>query len=559
MLATLVVWVIVATTAWVYGNLCLAPRGDFPNASSFSPEDAGLKIYFGLLLISSAMMGAALVATLSWWFGLLLMAPGILLGVRHLSSAKFRNGVASPGPRLWKLAVGALVVLALFVSSREVNFYDTGLYHQQAVKWLSRYGLVPGLALLHVRLGWTSSWFAGAAALNHGVLAGREAPIVGGIPFALMIVTSLGILSNMRAARSIGTLRSLTWLVFCALLTVATITWNEESSLSADPMIWLLPLIVSFIESDGAQSQPDRAGRGLLAAALASTIRLTSLPLLAYTGVLWAWSFLRSPASQKRLLAYAGTASALLLLVAAANKRTSGCPLFPSPLACATDESSVGPAVAFLTSADIRSFAAQGNRHLGLLVSLALVASLVGFRLRRKDAFLTHALATSWSGILFLLVTAPNPRFSLGSFCLPVAACAAALINWLDSQRPTVINSAYKAIPVFVVGLGIVAVLSSIHGANSLSSLVLPAKLAGSEGDPIHIVNRRINVRTKLDLLEQQAGDVIVLRPQSSDQCWDAPLPCTPQTTVESLRLRDPRKGLSAGFRSDVAGKSQLE
>ena len=38
-----------------------------------------------------------------------------------------------------------------------VQWYDTGLYHLQAVQWSTHYPAVPGLANLHYRLGYNNS------------------------------------------------------------------------------------------------------------------------------------------------------------------------------------------------------------------------------------------------------------------------------------------------------------------------------------------------------------------------------------------------------------------
>lgn len=49
---------------------------------------------------------------------------------------------------------------------------DTDSYHIQAVKWIQEYGSVPGIANLHLRFGFNSSWFVSIALFNfpiHGL------------------------------------------------------------------------------------------------------------------------------------------------------------------------------------------------------------------------------------------------------------------------------------------------------------------------------------------------------------------------------------------------------
>jgi hypothetical protein len=83
--------------------------------------------------------------------------------------------------------------------------------------------------------------------------------------------------------------------------------------------------------------------------------------------------------------------------------------------------------------------------------------------------------------------------------------------------------------------------------AGKIEALLYPPRLAAMSGDPIHVVNRVIDVRGVLELHSEQHGEITVWVPTSSDQCWDAPLPCTPELTQEFISPR--RAGsLDQGF-----------
>jgi hypothetical protein len=56
--------------------------------------------------------------------------------------------------------------------------HDTGLYHAQIIRWYSSLGAVPGMALLHHRLGFHSGVFALAAIFDAGRLIGRSGSAV---------------------------------------------------------------------------------------------------------------------------------------------------------------------------------------------------------------------------------------------------------------------------------------------------------------------------------------------------------------------------------------------
>jgi hypothetical protein len=69
--------------------------------------------------------------------------------------------------------------------------YDTDLYHANAVRWMNDYGTPPGLATLHSRLGFNSSWLTFAALLDNGPLDGRTAWMMPALPL-LGIMLYLG-------------------------------------------------------------------------------------------------------------------------------------------------------------------------------------------------------------------------------------------------------------------------------------------------------------------------------------------------------------------------------
>ena len=49
-------------------------------------------------------------------------------------------------------------VVILYATSSSVKNPDTGIYHAQAIRWIESYPAIPGLANIHQRLGYNSSW-----------------------------------------------------------------------------------------------------------------------------------------------------------------------------------------------------------------------------------------------------------------------------------------------------------------------------------------------------------------------------------------------------------------
>ena len=76
------------------------------------------------------------------------------------------------------MGFGLILLAQGFVSCFAATGYDTDLYHQQIVRWLREYGIVPGLGNLHSRLAQTSGWLALAAFMEWGPFTARTAFIL---------------------------------------------------------------------------------------------------------------------------------------------------------------------------------------------------------------------------------------------------------------------------------------------------------------------------------------------------------------------------------------------
>jgi hypothetical protein len=525
-ITTLAVWMVALPAAAGYGRLIV------PRSERDTVESETARAYAGLLVLSAILLVIAFFANLTAWWGVIAVIPGIALSLRGRSLKSLPFSLC---------AIYSCV--ALFVSLREVNFYDTALYHQQAVKWLAEHGLVRGLALVYFRFGWTSSWFALAAPLNHGVLAGRAAAVVGGLPFALVVVSTLRILRRLVSEPTIR-MSSAAWAILGGLLATVAIVWSMDASLSPDLMIWLEPLIIVTLLADPAVPEADRVGRAALVAALVCLVKLTSAPALAYCGVLLAWRFARHAEDRRKLAAYAAPAILATAVLLAANIVSSGCPLFPSPLGCTSTAWSVGSNTAATIQAAIREFA-RTSRH-NQILPLTLVAALASAvcLMHSRTSFVRHCLSISWIGIAFTLTVAPVPRYSLGYFFLPVAAAGAIVLDRLAlrlkglreellpimhrvlQRRAAFAVTAAAAVPLFV------------HTPAKIDALLYPRRMASVSGDPIHVVNRAVDKNGTLLLAQESHGGLTVWAPASSDQCWDAPLPCTPTLTRDAVSPR---------------------
>lgn len=97
--------------------------------------------------------------------------------------AHFQSGAETRAGHQKVRVLGAWVVLFLlyaYGTSRGYIHYDSDLYHAQSIRWIETYGVVPGLANLHTRLGYNSASFALSALYSFAFLGGQSYHVCAG-------------------------------------------------------------------------------------------------------------------------------------------------------------------------------------------------------------------------------------------------------------------------------------------------------------------------------------------------------------------------------------------
>lgn len=528
----------------------------------------------------AAWLGLGAAAALSLAAGMFVpVTPWIFLAPALASAATLarrRKVVAAfrPSPLQAGCCMALMLSFACASAVAEVDAYDTALYHQQAVSWLSHFGVVKGLAWLHFRLGWSSSWFALGATLNHGILAGRVSPILGGFVMALSALHWL--LTLDRVARRDA--RPADWYLLFTypILLAAAWSWHYDASLGPDLPAWILcsltvwiVLVLRPVDAEfGALSLP------FLLASLACSFKLSMLPLLPLTLPL-PLVLARKPGAPARWVRTAVLAACLLpvLVAVAANVKTSGCPLYPSPLGRVDTRWAVPASFARLVTQQTTDFArwrgvedrskrggaawllswVERKDKAGLL-GLASIGAVILIRrwIAGRSRFLLWVLGTGLAGLAFLFWGAPNPRFGLSFFLLfPATALALAVGRrqfGVLPLRPLFLSLVVVSICAAVVlGAGL-----RTHQGQPLEALgprwLLPQPMPNRAGLSVHVFNRASDDWTELRAASMVNGDLRVLIPVDSDQCWDLPLPCTPELIDRHFHLRDRAAGLCGGF-----------
>jgi len=548
--------------------------------------------WLGVLILGAALLGLSVIVPLSPFVGVGVIA---VLAVVAFLFRSVRQDFATAFRLLTKPVAFALAVLAAAVAlnaTRFVEAYDTGLYHYPLTRWLATFGTVRGLALIHFRFGFSSSWFALDAPFDAGAFQGRMAALLGGLASFLCLAhlaVAIWRIAQRRAARA-------DWFLAggYTFILVVCFAWSFEVSLSPDVPVWILTLLVGWLMLLARPDEAERsAGSGLsatvvlIAAVCAMTLKPSAAAIVAIAGLFFLFS---SRQTWPVRLLQGAAASVIVVPMLAANIASSGCPLYPSPAGCLAVPWGVGKAGARDIAAGIAEWGRWREAETAVGVpagnwmaswftqpdKLALVAfctiCLVGFLVARgwrAGRGVLFALALAVFGTAFLMMNAPNPRFGVGYFALfPALLFAAvgpkiqnAIGSWL-SKLSGVNRLAYGLVAIAVVVAAHAQIrehrlMRSVNGANNAQMaedaslahrVLLPPALATAPGDLAITKNRKLSRVGPLELVSDTTNGIDYREPKDRDQCWGAALPCVPAQLDSDVSLRVPSEGIRSGF-----------
>jgi hypothetical protein len=394
-----------------------------------------LAIWLGILTLANALLAVSLLLPLSPWVGAGVAIAFLILTLR---SHNLIYSLSRLTP-VWILGAAASAIATAAYVGGMVNYYDTGLYHFQVIRWLSRYGTVPGLALLHDRFGFVSAWFALVAPFNFGIFEARISTLANGFIF-LLAIWHLAIAFVRLWGQRDGIEDR--FVIVAYLLALPLVSSKRiPISTATDLPIILATIVISWaIIVISAQKNEFRANSWLdikivplLLATEAVAIKLSALPLL-LVGVFF---YLEKNWTISRLLFGSAIAFLLLLPMLGFSFITSGCILYPSSFACLNLPWGVGKenadAIAQVISDWGRWYGSQpenltdndwfgywfsfrtSKQVIVLIVASILAAVALAIRSERDRLFgLNYILVAGIFGIALMMYSSPDLRFGLG-------------------------------------------------------------------------------------------------------------------------------------------------
>jgi len=580
MLSTLLVWGYIAPLTAVYGLIAVYFLARILRLPDSEPPPLALVCLAGLMTLSALLSALSLVISISVLAHLivLILAGAFLVAQRVAvrgTLAAWLESIRSTHPGALVLTLLAIV----FVLGRAAQFPehgDVGLYHAQAVRWLEEYGTVAGLGNLHSRLAFNSSWHLPTAFFSMSFLGPQPFRALNGFLFLLAAIMFI-----QCGARLLRGSQLTSDLVGACLFVPALFFYRDHLSHSANDMpvallVWIVVLLFLQRAEERLEHKLDiQSALVVLIGVFAVMIKLAALPILA----LPAWILVRAwlTGQRERLLLVAGCALVLLIPWLARGVWLSGHLVYPlSSLPAPPVDWQMPPQQAEAESREIQAWARLPRRPTNEVLALSLSewtpvwwrgladvprAMLVAIGLaslaylaaaavfHRRAARLLHdnpgpiiGALVGYLGVAFWFFTAPDVRFGLGFIViLLLLLWAPPLYRLLDllGQSP-----AHPRLAPAIIGLGLIVYQLALMPQSLTRSVVtrrlwLPPDYPSVQTNTVEVQNLRVRV------------------PTSGNQCWNAPLPCTPQVNaLLEARGRNPWDGFRSSRQGDAPAAS---
>ena len=473
-------------------------------------------------------------------------------------------------------AIGIYFLVVLSLAFRAIGpceHFDTGLYGATAVRWIVTYPVVPGLANLHGRLGFNSSVFLCVAALGQGLWRNAGHHLFHGLLVSGFWATIAG--GTVRVFRA-RTTSATDW--FHAILVIPCTYWTTHARVVGTmtdlpaTIVCLVAtgiLVKEFEDARSAENGTTEVTPNIAIAMILLALAITfKLSISVFAGLLWVTGlvlhlqFARPSKLRFKLISFAITISIILILGwASRGIILSGYPFYPQSFGGIDVNWKASILSCKWMIAWIRSWArtpmadladTQGYHWIGgwirrsilgreefqIPVGLTLIGG-IGFLISerpKKGHRWLFLLIPAVVSLIFWFIQAPAPRFAEAALWTTAAILSIAAISGIMSanKNPWLPRTFCLAIVL------IAAWCTAPH--RLLSYVYLPLLRSG---EPLTMPKARV-VPTKT------TSGLVVFWRRNGQQCWDAPLPCTPYYD-KTLRLRQ-EGDMRRGFDSDAPG-----
>lgn len=523
-------------------------------------------VLMGLGLTLPALELYHLFRPVDWIVSATLALAGLIgLAIR---SAHLRQFLKNRVGRHKQLVV-ALSALSLLIGVRSAGaceHFDTGLYGIQAVRWLTAYRAVPGLADFYERLGFNNSFFLLVACFKATIFGSLAYRLWQGV--FLIVILSL-LLRSMKAVLYAERNWASDW--FLVLLSIPIIFYvcrgdlvGTNTDLPAD-FTCILGAFFFLRDIEAAADPEHRRENTLFAACIAFSLAVVfKLSTIVFAGPCCLVCFVKllrlqrtSGFSRKGVWVCFALVGSMLLGWISLGYIQSGYPFFPAAALSLPVDWRVPRSSVQLQAAVTKSFARIRNVSRSKTAGWAWLHPWFAEVRHDRVEFLIPTLIIVF-GILFLIFARKESEKSLRNLWPLLLPCFASIVFWFLSAPALRFAQGEIWVLTGTIGSVVLTVLSKKTRAarNMVLTLVIlalaglavgPTTLWSQFYDPLFGAHSyALFPQAPTITMDTQSGLKIIV-PASGQQCWDAPLPCTPYFSP-NIQLRQ-APSLKSGFR----------
>ncbi len=510
MLVTFLIWAYSFAIFYFYGRgMLILFKRVFHLQDEISAIPFPVTVTLGIAVITTLASLLSLLMPLGGFAAAIILIGGFVIAIWTRPFHDFR--LPSYHFLIWILFI--LMGLALLENATHApNNPDTALYHAQAIRWIETYRLVPGLANLHDRLGFNSSWLVLNAAFSFSFLGIQSFHLASSF---ITLAVTIYFLEGPRNLLQEGFSKS--GLIKTLFIAFPFYFYNSEmSSPSADLPAFLLILVVVALWVEKHEKSADKFNLESVVlssfSVFALTVKLSALPIALAAAWIVARGFFRK--DYGRAFALGLTDLVILTPWLVRNVALSGYLVFPLyqidlfpvdwkyPKESAETLARTISTFARFPVKNWRQFSGLSFREwfpiwfenltrnqqlIFLLAALSPFSLLFGklFRVDRNTLKAYSPIALiCWIGVVYWLLAAPDIRFGYG-YLLSAVMLAASIVLTILLTRISKLSSIIAALLfsslIFYQGCSLI---TSLDTASLVQRVRLPADYLPSHADP---------------------------------------------------------------------------
>jgi hypothetical protein len=513
------------------------------NASGSSPK-LPLVLLLGLVVVTTLASLASLFVRINWEFQLILLIGAVLITIFILKkpipfqNSFFKNFTLSQ--KIGALFLIVCLILSLIQAVQEPTNSDTGIYHAQTIHWIESYPVVPGLANLHERLGYDSSWLLLNAVFSFSFLGIQSFHLVSGFIFLAIILSFYQGIHQLLARKFLLSNFIRLGFFLAAFFFLFDQVSSPGTDMPATLFLWfILAESIALLENKTKLLDSKEPVFLSLICVFALTIKLSTAPILLLP-LFW-MIYKISKKNFKQIGKFLLLSFIILIPYVVRNFILTGYPVFPGfplnifrfdwalPVDRVREEGEVIRWFAMLSSVPLEYFLTMSLKDqtinwfanliprykaviltipIGVLFNFILCVFNKWRLFIRENASFILVLLVFLIGDLFWFFSAPSIRFGFGFLLGSIFLILFPLILFLINQLRSLQGIAVWFILITFIGLALINFRTVIHFKDFSSIILFPKEYPTWSSAPCEFYNFQL------------------LCQADYDSCWYSPFPC---------------------------------